>query len=324
MHIESVSPVFSSDGEVFRWGDVVEHAKLTGEWARLERRAALGIALETDSDENEAELEQAVDAAGEEFRYERDLITADEMEAWLAARDLTAGDWMGYLLRRELVSRAGDVAVIVEDHDPDVVAEREEVMRIDLLCSGQDQRLISQFAQEVAAAIALQGASAIPSEPGERMAHVRQAARDFRIGVATPEALAREISAHKMEWLRLRCRRLAFGDETEAKEAALCIREDGLSLDEVARDARVTPRDSTFFIEELDADLQPGFVGAQTGNVIGPLKQEERFVVYQVAERIPPALADDDVRKRAEAKVIARALSSEVNRRIQWHEAYPA
>ncbi len=325
MHIRSVSPVFSSDGEVFRWGDVVEHARLTGDWARLERQAALGIALEADADEDDAELEQVVDTAGEEFRYERDLITADEMEAWLEARDLTAGDWMGFLLRRELRTRAGDMAVIIDTNDAEAATEREEVMRIDLLCSGQDQQLISQFAQEVAAAMAVRGPGSIPAEPvTDRVAFIREAARSFRAGVTTPEALAREISAHKMEWLRLQCRRIAFTGEAEAREAALCMREDGLSLDEVARDAHVAPRESSFFIEELDAETQPGFVGAQAGDVIGPLRREDRFVVYQVAARIPPAVTDDDVRQRAESKVIARALASEVNRRIHWHEAHPA
>src|SRR5438046_572180 len=39
-------------------------------------------------------------AMSEEFRYERDLLTVEETESWLADRDLTEEDFHDYLIRR--------------------------------------------------------------------------------------------------------------------------------------------------------------------------------------------------------------------------------
>src|SRR3954468_16741112 len=49
--------------------------------------------LEMDFDDNE------LDAAAETCRYERDLITAEETEQWLAARGLNLDDFSDYFAR---------------------------------------------------------------------------------------------------------------------------------------------------------------------------------------------------------------------------------
>src|SRR5690242_20067251 len=56
-------------------------------------------------DESASESEQEVDdetltSMLEEFRYDRELLTVEETEGWLAARDLTEDDLSEYLVRR--------------------------------------------------------------------------------------------------------------------------------------------------------------------------------------------------------------------------------
>ena len=52
------------------------------------------------ADEQNLEFDDdAIDTAAEQFRYQHDLITAEETEQWLAGRGLTLGDFSAYFVR---------------------------------------------------------------------------------------------------------------------------------------------------------------------------------------------------------------------------------
>src|SRR6476646_12096030 len=58
------------------------------------------VAAERRADELDLEAdESAISSAAEAFRYEYDLITAEETEAWLANRGLTVDDFTDYFTR---------------------------------------------------------------------------------------------------------------------------------------------------------------------------------------------------------------------------------
>ena len=106
MNILSDRPLFAVDGEVFHWGDVVLHAQASGRWEELLAEAREGLACESYFDTIEEDgAEEAIDDAAAEFRYDRELITADEMEAWLDTRGITPEQWMGYIRRAVLRQR---------------------------------------------------------------------------------------------------------------------------------------------------------------------------------------------------------------------------
>ena len=54
------------------------------------------------SDDGRESNDDAIDAAAQAFRYEHDLITAEETERWLADRGLTLSDFGDYFARRVL------------------------------------------------------------------------------------------------------------------------------------------------------------------------------------------------------------------------------
>src|ERR1041385_1193900 len=59
------------------------------------------MAFEELASELDLELDdEALTSMSEEFRYERELLTVEEIERWLAARDLTEDDFNNYLVRR--------------------------------------------------------------------------------------------------------------------------------------------------------------------------------------------------------------------------------
>ena len=70
-------PVFSLGDDIYTWQDVVAHARATGDWASLEQAAREGAACEALADSGEIDEPDAdIEHAAEEFRYERDLVTA--------------------------------------------------------------------------------------------------------------------------------------------------------------------------------------------------------------------------------------------------------
>jgi len=61
--------------------------------------------------------------------------------------------------------------------------------------------------------------------------------RRFCERIVIEAALAAQLAAHWLDWIRMECRRFALPTLESAREAALCVREDGMDLDEVARSA---------------------------------------------------------------------------------------
>ena len=92
--------MFAIGDDVYRWGDVVRLAELRGEWSALAADVARGTAAAAELETRGEPIDdEAIDAAAREFRYERGLLAADELEAWLERHELTAADWHGYLRR---------------------------------------------------------------------------------------------------------------------------------------------------------------------------------------------------------------------------------
>lgn len=322
MNILSDRPLFAVDGEVFHWGDVVTHAQASGRWEELQAATREGLACESHFDTIEEDgAEEAIEDAAAEFRYDRELITAEEMEAWLDARSVTPEAWMGYIRRTVLRQRwADDLPDLMAEHPVDV-ADLEEAMRVDLLCSGTHRILAEELALEAAAAAALASPPSPSSQP-DRLAALRDRAVLFREHAVAPETLAREVASNQMEWIRVDCRAVAFGEEGQAREAALLLREDELDIEEVAGEADVPIEDVVLYLDELDTEQHSRFLGAAVGDVIGPVKSDEAYMIYQVVAKVMPTVNDPEIVRRAGEGILARVLASEVNKRVRWHAGF--
>lgn len=313
-------PAFSLGDDIYTWQDVVAHARATGDWASLELAAREGVACEALADSGEVEEPDAeIEHAAEEFRYERDLVTAAEMEEWLAERGLSAAQWMGAMRRmvlRELW--AEDLEAIVAEQDPDdePVAEALEA---DIRASGTDRVLSERMAADVAAAAARREAAG-GHEPSSRdLARLMEEARSWREAIVTDEAIERVITAAHLDWIRVECRALAFEDEAEAREGAFCLREDGLALDELAADAHVETEDVEFYVGDIAPERRAPFLSAQVGEVIGPVPLQGAHAIYQVTGKVMPSVDDEALITRARNAIVERAITTEVTNRIRWH-----
>jgi hypothetical protein len=331
-------PVFVVEADTFFWEDVVLDAIRRGKWAQLEQKVREGFAAveEFDSAEDD-EFEAAVDEAAQEFRYDRELVTAHEMEQWLAARGISAREWMDYIRRSVARARKGEgLAALVAEHpmEPDHLAE---ALQIDLICSGTGEELAVELARRAAAAAASSVTSEMPSESGplptglppglsleraqERihlLVRIDEGAEQFRRSSVTPEAIRREIGHHHTEWIRIDCRAVAFGDEAGAREGALCLKEDGLPLDEVAAAAHATIAESRFYLDDLDPELRSMFMAARPEDVLGPILFEGAHTLFRVEDKVMPSENDPEILHRAETGVAARVMSAQAQQRVQW------
>ena len=106
--------------------------------------------------------------------------------------------------------------------------------------------------------------------------------------VATDEAIAREIAAARLDWIRVRCLLAAFGERHVAAEVALLVRQDGLAFAEAAAAAGATTEQQEIWLEDADPALAPLLAGAGRNQLVGPVATADGFVIVDVHEKLPP------------------------------------
>jgi hypothetical protein len=284
-------PVFSAGERTYTWLDVVQAAEARGDVAAVEHDLAVGTAAldEVELDAND------VDAAGTEFRRGLGLLAAEEMEAWLSHWEITAGDWVGFLRRRLARGLAPDA----RGGDPG------DALWAEAVCSGA----LSSWAWELA------GRAAAGGEDGDPDAYDELVRR-----ANTPEARAKTLESKQMDWLRVECDLLELPVEGMAREAALCVREDGLSLDEVAGRAGVQVAERAFLLMDAPTELADPLLSARPGDLVGPVSTGDGFFVALVRDKRAPSLDDPAIGELLDVEVPRRAIDSEVKKWIRWHE----
>jgi hypothetical protein len=298
-------PLFRVGEAVYTWNDVVARARASGQWEALEDEVRAGLAALADlGARSEAPTEDDVEAAGRTFRYAKNLLAADELDAWLGTRGLTTHAWEAYLRRglalEEVPEPAGTGDVAAGEVAAGVWPEG--------MCSGYLEELAKELATLVAIA---------PDAPAEE----RMAAYDaFCAAAATDQAIAREVESNRLEWVRIHYHAVAFPDEDSAAEAAMCVRADGDPLEQLAARIGVDVEERLDWMEEVDPELGARFLAAEPGVLVGPALVGDGFVLAQVHAKTPPTADDEDVRTRAADAVVDRALAREFNERVVWLE----
>jgi hypothetical protein len=349
--------LFTIGNRSYVWEDLVAAGCLWGDWPALEDRVRDGLIClarldDLDDDDEDALSEDDVETAAAEFRYARDLVAADDLEAWLEQRGLTIDGWLDFIRRSLLLQRwADDLEEIREEYeaDDDDVAE---AMVCDAVCSGVAGRLAERLggraaiharAVEEAAAAggALDGgeaaklAAAVPDDQLERflpelpvpdrrervtaVATLEAAWRRFAALVAPPDALRALIASRRLDWVRVATVSVVAPDEDVAKEIALCVKEDRRPIDEVAGEAGLSADATEMWLEDAEEALRDALIGAQSGDVLGPLAWKEGHLVLTVGDKRLPSDDDAAVRARAEHALLARTVEREVANRVTWH-----
>ena len=331
--------VFAAGPRVFTVRDVIYAGQLRGELDSTTAKLQLATAREDQAAEERLEPDlQAIAALSEQWRYGRDLITAEETERWLEERGLTLDDFNDYFLRQYWSGApAAHLAVVADDSFSS--DQWEELVRVELLLSGQFDRLAEQLAWRAAARNPAGSGAATLSPPArEQFAPAMEKLASLGVGedwfeemlelealfqrecaaVLTGEARARTLGVLRMPLTRLELEVIDVESRDAAREAALCIREDGASIGDVARDGRYPHQRLETLVEDLPADLQQTFLCAAPGELLGPFERGDGFQLSQLVRKIEPGLGDPQVSPRVDQQILERHFSELAAKRLRW------
>ncbi len=310
-------PVFSGGGRTFTWGDVVSRARAWGDWQQLEARIERLLELEQEAIRSgTAPSAERVTAAVDAFRYEHRLLAGDELQQWLGHWDI-APDELSRQMRLQLL----DAAATTSDRRHLDQAELDRATWAAAVCSGAASQFAQRLAEQVAVHLRLMDDRSAPPWAGDgELELLESQVESYSRQALTPTALKAELTANMIGWTRVDYRQLSLGSELAAREAALCIRQDGRAIEEVARDAAAEPSDRRVYIDEVEPALRVRLLAANPGELLGPIQIGNEYRLVLVAARVLPRIDDEAVRERAARGVVQRLLAGEVSRQVRWHE----
>lgn len=311
--------VFAINETEFGWQEIVAAAQSWGEWQSFvievqQSLACLSHAAETNQPLATDEAKETATA----FRYAHNLISADETQAWLNRWQMTVEDWMnclrGKLLRDKWAGRLSQIVAAHPVRDEDLA----QVLKHHAICADK----LREWALKLAGHAAIAASSAsfdVGSEsPRDLISRIEIEFEKKRQQTITPKLVETKIADHRLDWIHVDCRCLWFAEEQIAREAAWCITEDGMTLDEVSRESRGEVQFWNFYLDEIDAAIRPYFLAARQGDWLGPLKYREGFPIFSILEKRMPSDGDPLIRQRAETFIIANLMEQEMNERVRW------
>jgi hypothetical protein len=326
---------FRLNGASYRLADALLRAAVAGEWREIEDDIRHGASCETRAEREEPPLTEAdVSAALREFRYEHNLVSADEAQEWLEAWDLSAGEWKDAVIRRLLCRRWTERGPEAPDDEA-----LGDVAWADLVCSGELEALVGRLAECVAIGGEAVEADRLPDGGGSigepmmpawlglsetrdhpavrRLERMEQVCLARRRQEVSAERVTAAIARHAFEWTYLETARLVFPAEPMAAEAALRVREDGESLGDVAAETLRPLETWRGFLDSADAISKTRLAAAHAGELLGPFQDEDGHALLQVVARRTPHPDDREVRAHAERRLWSQVTTRALDR-VSW------
>ncbi|MBA3832174.1 MAG: hypothetical protein H0X34_09830 [Chthoniobacterales bacterium] len=334
--------------------DLIDAAHFRGEVEPIWRDLLRLVAAEKKANESDLEIDDAaIDTAAEQFRYEHDLITAEETERWLDERGLTLGDFSAWFVRRYWGETGDEAAPEVVDYLFAPVALRA-LLTIELILGGELDRMAARSSWRVAARQAEGGDRVDPSLLAEEEARFleRSGLQKGPIGdwlsrlgrddawlreqiameavylrdssaLLSREARSREISALRLPLTLFEVETIEFDSLDAAREALLCVRQDGMAMEEVAGEGRYPYRHAEILLEDVPEDLQQKFLSVTPGAVLEPITRGEGFHLCRILGKAEPNVDDPTVKTRAEDRILDRHFGELTAKHIQWKNLLP-
>ena len=292
-------------GDVVRWAERFDPSYL----ARRRRRAALATLEDAVSDDD-------VEAAATEFRYDRDLESADTLVQWLAERGLTVDAWWE-VVRRDVLEARFTGAPLPPEAGAGSDEDEDEAILADAALGDVLTEPAEALARRVAVACAVGvWGPEITVLPADAFGALDVAWRQWRSGVMTEPALRAAVDHERVGWLVLELAETRWPSVDAAREAVSCVRYDGQAIEAVARAARAPLTDTTCLLKDVPGVLHDALLSAVAGDVAGPFELPPHWLVVQVRAKHVPSLDEPLVRAAAERAVEAAAAAPLVARHI--------
>lgn len=340
---ESVSPhnviVCACGTHEYTARDAVDAAIFRGELEDKWQTFLGHVAAEERADELELEMdESAISAAAEEFRYRHDLITAEETEDWLAKRGLTFGDFSAYFVRQYCAGALDEGFSSEELGYTSAPQELRHLFLAELILSGQLDGMTVELMRRLAARRAGKEptSEAIDAEkrkllhrtgiePAQMADWLEEMGRDSQWlnemlvmetmyaahcdTLLVPEACQRELIALRLPLTRFEVELIELESQDAAREALFCVREDGMSLEEVATEGRYPYRVANFLLEDLPTEVQQKYLSVSQGDLLEPLPRSDGFALCRIIKKVEPRLEDPTVKLRVDQRLLDHYFS---------------
>ena len=309
-------PVLHQDLVVCTYGekeytarDTIEAAIFRGELDATWKRFLVRVAAEKQAEEQDLDPDDAaISAAAEAFRYDHDLITAEETEAWLENRGLALDDFSDYFCRQYYASVLQDIVADDVEYISASSALRE-LFVAELILSGELERMMSDLMWRLAARCAETDRSPDLIALDER--------KFFERNRIKPRARQRELVTLRLLLTRFETEFIQLESRDAAKEALFCVREDGMSMKEVATEGRYPYEQVDFIFEDLPADSQQTLLGVSAGDVLEPVPRGDGFELWRLVKKVEPEPDDPSVKVRIDQRLLERHFSELVSKYIQ-------
>src|SRR5207249_7063959 len=305
-------------GQEYTARDAIDAAIFRGELDVKWKEFLHQVAAERRADELDVEPdESAISGAAEAFRYQYDLITAEETEAWLANRSLTFDDFSDYFTRQYFATAIREKVAPDEVEYQCASPDLRRSFLTELILSGDLDRMTSDLMARLAARCAEKepATEAITAEEhrflhrnriksAQRADWLEKLGRDSKwlddmlaIEAAyrahcdrllVPEARQHELTALRLPLTRFETEVIELESHDAAREALFGVREDGMSMEEVAIEGRYPYRRVDFLFEDIPSDAQQRFLSVSAGDVLEPVARGDGFELYRIIKKIEP------------------------------------
>jgi hypothetical protein len=340
---ESVSPhdviVCACGTQEYTARDAIDATIFRGELEERWQTFLRHLAAEERADELELELnESAISAAAEEFRYRHDLITAEETEAWLANRGLTFDDFSDYFARQYCMGALDEDFSREQIEYTSADPELRELFVAEVILSGAlgdmtiklMRRLAARCAGKEPTPDAIAAAKRkflhrISIEPAQLAHWLEELGRDSQWlnemltseaaygahcdTLLVPEARQRELMALRLHLTRFEIEVIELESHDAAKEALNCVREDGMSMEEVATEERYPYRRADLLLEDLPVDAQQKYLSVSPGDLLEPMPHGDGFELCRIIKKVEPRLEDPTIQSRVDQRLLDQYFS---------------
>jgi hypothetical protein len=327
--------------------DVIDAAVFRGELDDSWKKFLRDVAAEKRADELELDADETeVSAAAEAFRYEHDLITAEETEKWLAERALTFDDFSDYFTRQYYTRALGHDVLAAQIEYHSASPELRRLFMTDLVLSGEFERITTSFLWRLAARCIQPKPAAEAIAAEERRffernqidrSHLRtwlkKLGRDsewfremlaleaaYRVHcdeVLVSQARERELKVARLPLTGVEIEVIELESRDAAQEALFCLREDGMSMEEVAAEARYPYRRVNFLLEDIPIEAQQRFLSTRAGDILGPTVRGDGFELCRVISKTEPQADDPSVTSRIDRRLLERHFAELTSRYVQ-------
>jgi hypothetical protein len=128
-------------------------------------------------------------------------------------------------------------------------------------------------------------------------------------GLLVSEARHRGFMGLRLHLTRLEIEVIELESHDAAQEALFCVREDGMSMEEVATEGRYPFRCADFFLGDLPADVQQKYLSVSPGEVLEPIPNGDGFELCRIIKKIEPRPDDPSVKSRVDQRLVDEYFS---------------